>query len=63
MAVGKRRKFGMRSHPQNRAGAGRKNLKLLLAVNRLLNSAYVLKESFGQIWDYKPCSLGQQVLR
>jgi Transposase len=30
----------------------RKNLKILLAANKRLNTAYVLKESFGQLWDY-----------
>jgi transposase len=25
---------------------------LLLAANKLLNTAYLLKESFGQLWDY-----------
>jgi transposase len=30
----------------------RKALKLLLQANRRLHRAYVLKESFGQLWDY-----------
>ncbi len=29
-----------------------KTLKLLLAANKRLNTAYLLKESFGQLWDY-----------
>ncbi|MSP80801.1 MAG: hypothetical protein EXR02_07010 [Rhodospirillales bacterium] len=32
---------------------GRRSLKLLLAANKRLNTAYVLKESFGQLWDYE----------
>jgi transposase len=40
------------SHPQNLEGSARKNLKLLLAANKRLNTAYLLKESFGQLWDY-----------
>jgi transposase len=28
-------------------------LKVLLAANRRLNTAYVLKESFGQLWSYE----------
>jgi len=28
-------------------------LKTLLAANKRLNSAYLLKESFGQLWDYE----------
>ena len=39
-------------HPQNLTGTARKNLKLLLAANKRLNTAYLLKESFGQLWDY-----------
>jgi transposase len=35
------------------AGQPRKNLKTPLAANKRLNTAYVLKESFGQLWDYK----------
>ena len=40
------------AHPQNLTGNARKNLKLLLAANKRLNTAYLLKESFGQLWDY-----------
>ncbi len=32
---------------------GRQALKLLLAANKRLNTAYLLKESFGQLWDYE----------
>ena len=28
-------------------------LKTLLSANKRLNTAYVLKESFGQLWSYK----------
>ncbi len=31
---------------------GRRSLKQLLSANRRLNKAYLLKESFGQLWDY-----------
>src|SRR4030042_1682028 len=31
---------------------GRKSLALLLAANKRLNTAYLLKESFAQLWDY-----------
>lgn len=31
---------------------GRESLKLLLQANKRLNKAYVLKESFAQLWDY-----------
>ncbi len=49
----KGQKYTLLSHPQNLTGTARKNLKLLLAANRRLNTAYVLKESFGQLWDYR----------
>jgi len=32
---------------------GKKALKTLLAANKRLNTAYLLKESFGQLWDYE----------
>ena len=40
------------SDPQNLKGPARKNLKLLLGANKRLNTASMLKESFGQLWDY-----------
>lgn len=48
----KGQKYALLSHPQNLTGSARKNLQLLLAANKRLNTAYVLKESFGQLWDY-----------
>ena len=48
----KGQKYTLLSHPQNLTGSARKSLKLLLAVNKRLNTAYLLKESFGQLWDY-----------
>jgi hypothetical protein len=32
---------------------GKRALKTLLAANKRLNTAYVLKESFGQLWSYE----------
>lgn len=57
LSAGKRKfikgqKYALLSHPQNLSGEARKNLRLLLAANKRLNTAYVLKESFGQLWDY-----------
>jgi transposase len=49
----KGQKYILLSHPQNLKGPARKNLKLLLGANKRLNIAYLLKESFGQLWDYK----------
>lgn len=48
----KGQKYALLSHPQNLSGDARKNLKLLLAANKRLNTAYLLKESFAQLWDY-----------
>ena len=48
----KGQKYALLSHPQNLTGTARKNLKLLLAANKRLNTAYVLKESFAQMWHY-----------
>ena len=48
----KGQKYTLLSHRENLTLEGRKSLKLLLAKNRRLNIAYLLKESFGQLWDY-----------
>jgi len=49
----KGQKYKLLSHMQNLRGTARRNLKLLLSANKRLNTAYVLKESFGQLWDYR----------
>jgi len=46
-------KYALLSHPKNLTTKGRKGLKLLLAANKRLNTAYILKEQFGQLWSYK----------
>jgi transposase len=48
----KGQKYNLLSNKANLTGEGRQNLRLLLAANRRLNTAYLLKESFGQLWDY-----------
>ena len=48
----KGQKYALLSHPENLTGDARRNLKLLLAANKRLNTAYMLKESFAQLWDY-----------
>ncbi len=49
----KGQKYTLLSHRENLTQAGRESLKTLLAANKRLNTAYLLKESFGQLWDYK----------
>jgi hypothetical protein len=41
------------SNRENLSLDGRHALKKLLAANRRLNTACLLKESFGQLWDYR----------
>lgn len=48
----KGQKFILLSHKENLTSEGKKSLKLLLNANQRLNKAYLLKESFGQLWDY-----------
>lgn len=43
----------LRSHRENLKPDGRKSLRLLLTANRRLNTAYILKEEFGKLWDYE----------
>jgi transposase len=49
----KGQKYTLLSHWANLSQEGRQSLRLLLAANKRLNTAYVLKESFGQLWDYE----------
>lgn len=49
----KGQKYVLLSHRENLTADGRRSLKALLAANKRLNIAYLLKESFGQLWDYK----------
>ena len=46
-------RYTLLSHRENLDLNGRQALKALLAANRRLNTAYVLKESFGQLWSYR----------
>ena len=41
------------SHRENLSLDGRRSLAKLLKANKRLNTAYLLKESFGQLWDYQ----------
>ena len=49
----KGQKYTLLSHRENLDLDGRKALKTLLAANKRLNTAYLLKESFGQMWGYE----------
>ena len=49
----KGQKYTLLSRRENLTLEGRRALKKLLAVNQRLNTAYVLKESFGQLWSYR----------
>lgn len=48
----KGQKYTLLSNRENLTVQGRQALKILLAANKRLNTAYLLKESFGQLWDY-----------
>lgn len=49
----KGQKYTLLSRWENLATQGRQALKLLFKANKRLNTAYLLKESFGQLWDYE----------
>jgi transposase len=49
----KGQKYTLLSHWKNLSVSGRVALKTLFKANKRLNTAYILKESFGQLWDYK----------
>ncbi|MDA8378793.1 MAG: transposase, partial [Planctomycetia bacterium] len=48
----KGQKYTLLAHREHLKPDGRRSLRLLLSANRRLNTAYVLKESFGQLWNY-----------
>jgi len=49
----KGQKYTLLAHRENLTLEGRMSLRLLLTANKRLNTAYLLKESFGQLWDYQ----------
>ena len=49
----KGQKYTLLSRLENLTLDGKKALKLLLAANKRLNTAYMLKESFGELWSYE----------
>ena len=49
----KGQKYTLLSHRENLRLDGKAALKQLLAANKRLNTAYLLKECFGQLWDYR----------
>ena len=49
----KGQKYTLLSRKENLTLKGRQALKTLLAANKRINTAYLLKESFGQLWSYQ----------
>lgn len=52
----KGQQYTLLTHRENLTGEIRQSLKTLLAANKRLNTMYLLKESFGQLWDYEGTS-------
>lgn len=49
----KGQRYNLLSHRANLTMTGKQSLDTLLSANKRLNTAYILKESFGQLWDYR----------
>lgn len=49
----KGQKYTLLAHRENLTLEGKHSLALLLAANKRLNTAYLLKETFGQLWSYR----------
>lgn len=49
----KGQRYTLLSHRENLSREGKESLKKLLAANRRLQTAYLLKEEFGQLWEYR----------
>jgi transposase len=49
----KGQKYVLLSHRENLTSEGKHSLNLLLKANKRLNTAYILRESFDQLWTYR----------
>lgn len=49
----KGQQYTLLTRRENLTGEVRQSLKTWLAANKGLNTMYLLKESFGQLWDYE----------
>ena len=49
----KGQKYTLLSNRENLSLKGRQALKMVLTANKRLHTAYLLRESFGQLWDYE----------
>ena len=49
----KGQKYTLLSHKENLDLSGRQSFRKLLKANKRLNTAYLLKETFGQLWSYE----------
>lgn len=49
----KGQKYALLSHRENLTLDGRRALNELLRINKRLHTAYLLKETFGQLWGYR----------
>ena len=49
----KGQRYTLLSHRENLSLDGKRALRTLLKANKRLQTAYLLKESFGQLWDYR----------
>lgn len=49
----KGQKYTLLSHKKNLTLPGKRSLKKLLKANQRLNTAYLLKEMFGELWHYQ----------
>jgi len=49
----KGQKYVLLSHRENLSSTKRRALATLLAANKRLNTAYLLKEQFAQLWEYR----------
>lgn len=58
----KGQKYALLSRRENFTVEGRAGLQLPLRANKRLHTAYVLKESFSELWDYQR-RLGAPILQ
>jgi transposase len=49
----KGQRYHLLAHPEHLSPEGKLELEVLLKANKRLNTAYVLKEQLGRLWDYR----------
>lgn len=62
-SVIKGQRFNLVRHPENLSSDGRKSLRKLLKINAKINLAYLLKDQFRFVWEYRSVGWARRYLK